>query len=300
MSKIKATGGVWSRAERHIYFCPSAPQTLMKSETKNALVAINELTTKAKEEDTLRLVERGSRVLIDSGVFWLANEHAKAHGISMDKALGLPPEEIDGFDALLERYKSVMSTIGERAWGYIEFDQGGAKVKRKTRAMLESIGLRPIPVYHPLVDGWDYFDEIASQYDRICLGNLVQADSEMRKRILSTVWQRRLDYPHLWIHALGLTPNEICNAYPMDSADSSTWLRLIRWASSHKASCALKPFSELHGNWSYDYDAPHEGDATIDKAFKLGAFDGELAAMCWRALVSDYTAADLPPNRAYK
>lgn len=300
MSKIKITGGVWSREERQIYFCPSAPSTLIKSETKNALVAINELHSRTREEEVLQLIDRGSRVLIDSGVFWLANEHAKAHGITMDQALALPPEKIDGFDALIERYKTVMSTIGEKAWGYIEFDQGGAKVKRRTRAMLEELGLRPIPVYHPLVDGWDYFDELASQYDRICLGNLVQADGETRKRILATVWQRRLDHPHLWIHALGLTPNEICNAYPMDSADSSTWLRLIRWASSHKGSCALKPFGELEGDWSYDYEDPHGDDASIAKAFKLGAYDGEMSARCWRALVADYKAAGMPPNKEYE
>ena len=63
--------------------------------------------------------------------------------------------------------------------------------------MLEQMGLRPIPVYHPFNDGWDYFDYLAERYDRICFGNVVQADRETRKRLVATAWERHRKYPHL-------------------------------------------------------------------------------------------------------
>ena len=59
----------------------------------------------------------------------------------------------------------------------VEVDQGGRENKIKTRARLEKMGLRPIPVYHPLNDGWDYFDYLAENYDRICMGNVVNAEA---------------------------------------------------------------------------------------------------------------------------
>ena len=59
----------------------------------------------------------------------------------------------------------------------------------------ESLGLKPIPVYHPLLDGWDYFDELAAQYDRICFGNIVQAPAATRIRLLHTLWERHRRYP---------------------------------------------------------------------------------------------------------
>jgi hypothetical protein len=177
----------------------------------------------------MRLRIPRSGLFIDSGVFALANGHAVEHEITMDEALSLAPTEIDGFDELYKRYCSIIETLGDLVWGYIEIDQGGRENKRKTRAKLEAQGFRPIPVYHPFNDGWEYFDELASDYDRICFGNIVQADQETRKRLLATAWERKRKYPHLWIHLLGLSPNERLNAYPIDCCDSSAWLMHVRW-----------------------------------------------------------------------
>jgi hypothetical protein len=52
--------------------------------------------------------------------------------------------------------------------------------------MLEQMGLRPIPVYHPFNDGWHYFDYLAERYDLVCFDNVVQADRETRKRLVAT------------------------------------------------------------------------------------------------------------------
>ena len=169
------------------------------------LCAVNEIGGDGAVDTLAGWAEAGNSVFIDSGVFSLTNEHARAHNMTMDQVLGLPPADIDGFDELFTKYVAIIKKLGDKVWGYIEIDQGGRDNKIKTRARLEALGFAPIPVYHPFVDGWDYFDELAQGYDRICFGNVVQADRDTRKRLLATAWERRRKYPHLWIHLLGLT-----------------------------------------------------------------------------------------------
>ena len=111
--------------------------------------------------------------------------------MTMDEVLSMAPEKLDGFDSLFDKYVRIIKEIGEESWGYIEIDQGGKDNKIKTRDRLHKLGFNPIPVYHPLVDGWDYFDYLAERYDRICLGNIVQAQNETRKRLLATMWERK-------------------------------------------------------------------------------------------------------------
>ena len=141
----------------------------------------------------------------------------------------MAPEEIDHFEWLYDIYVEVCTELGDQLWGYSELDQGGRENKVRTRHQLEGLGLKPIPVYHPLNDGWSYFDDLAQEYDRICYGNLVQANGYIRKRLLATAYERHIAYPDLFIHFLGLTPNELQMSLPFDSADSSAWTAPFRW-----------------------------------------------------------------------
>jgi hypothetical protein len=171
----------------------------------------------------------------------------------MDEALAAPPEQLDGFDALFDIYVRTVQEYEQDLWGYIELDQGGAVNKRKTRARLEKLGLRPIPVYHPLNDGWDYFDELCTQYDRICFGNVVQASQQTRRHLLATLWERRRRYPDVWVHVLGLTPSELVIAYPVSSADSSTFVGQLRYGATSARSYAMADaFGGFDSTFSYD------------------------------------------------
>lgn len=229
--EIKATGGNWSPQDWPIYFVASSPEYMerAKDDNNHMLFAVNEMKTDAGADLVEGYMDAGTRVLIDSGVFWLSTQHAKANDLSMDEALSLAPDRVDNFDWLFERYVELMRRFGDKSWGYIEIDQGGRENKIKTRRRLEGLGLRPIPVYHPFNDGWDYFDYLAERYDRICFGNVVQADAATRKRLLATAWERRRKYPHLWIHLLGLTPGAAFTSLPLTSCDSSTWISGPRW-----------------------------------------------------------------------
>jgi len=110
--------------------------------------------------------------------------------------------------------------------------------------------LRPIPVYHPFNDGWDYFDYLCEHYDRICFGNIVQADQRTRIRLLATAWERRRKYPGTWIHLLGYTHNQWINAFPLSSSDSSAWLDSVRW-DGHRPKAFGRSFDSLPKNFLY-------------------------------------------------
>ncbi len=242
---MKATGGVWDHNDRQRFFLVKNPtKPIFGSRILCVLIAINELKSDFGYNALDTLIDGGHSVFLDSGVYAMASEYARSHECAVYEALSLAPEEIDGFDDLYDHYVAMMSRFGERAWGYIEIDQGNQEDKRRTRARLEGIGLRPIPVYHALNDDWAYFDELAQQYDRICVGNIVDATPPLRVRILATLAERRRDHPNLWIHALGISPNPVLLSLPVDSSDTSSWLTGVRWG-RHLLRSAMEPLESL-------------------------------------------------------
>lgn len=240
---MKATsGGTFDHDQHGLYFIAGAPVAVADVPHRNVLVAVNEVNG-AKQRDYLdRMLDEGRRVLLDSGIFNLAMSHAKAHDLSMDTALTVPPEEVDGFPDLRDAYYDLATTYQDRLWGIVELDQGGAAVKPITRATIEKdTGIIPMPVYHPMLDGWDYYDTLAQQYDRLCFGNIVKASPPMRLRLVHTAYERARAYPHLFTHLLGLTPNENTLALAMrGSFDSSSWLKGVRWMPSWMGWSMLK------------------------------------------------------------
>jgi hypothetical protein len=237
----KTAGGRFDPDDRHRYFYAANPHSLVQSWIRlgrptgmRMLVAVNDLQGKASRDYLDTLIEGGCRILLDSGIFWLTNEHKRAHGITMDEALALPTSAIDGFEDLMALYLELTTAYGPDLWGYIELDLGGPDGKRATRRMLHDRGLSPIPVYHPLGDGPEYIHELAEGYDRVCFGNVVQANEQARKRLMATAWHLHRQYPDLWIHLLGYTPDQKLLAFPgaADSCDSSSWLTAMRWSAA--------------------------------------------------------------------
>jgi hypothetical protein len=277
---MKRTAGRWRAEAWPTYFVSANMETLRWAVPfcPHVLVAVNELLGPRRDAFTSELqewVDGGSSVLLDSGVYWLATQHAEAHRLTMDQALSTAPADVDGFDDLFSAYVSLAESIGERLWGYIEIDQGGRENKIKTRAKLEAMGLRPMPVYHPINDGWDYFDELAANYDRICFGNIVNADQATRLRLIATAWERRRKFPHLWIHLLGMTPSHVTNAYPMNSCDSSTWIMAVRWGPPH-TTVAMTNRDTLGLGFCYEQSAHRDDEAGHRKARALCGYEAEI------------------------
>lgn len=287
-----ATTGVWDPTDREWQFLAGSPSHIPAAITvhKTLLVAVNEIIDRdgRPKDDVVEwvdsIIDSGGHVLIDSGIFWMTNAHMRAHDMTMDQALALPPDQIDGFDWLWKAYLTTFDRYSDRAWGWIELDQGGAVNKRITRAKLNDLGIFPMPVYHPLNDGWDYFDELASTHDRLAYGNIVQAHSGIRKRLLYTLAERHREYPDLFVHILGLTVNEWMNALPIDSCDSSTWLRAIRWFGV-KVDCAAGQWMwRVPRSMRYVRGAGEDADVMNGafRAAQLGAVTSHFAEMNWQ------------------
>lgn len=284
MSVKRTGGGTFEPKEKGVYFIASSAGRLQYGSEAHdhLLIAVNEITGPADYTHLQYWLNQGKKIFLDSGVFNLATTYARKHGLSMDEALSTPPERMEGFDRLFEKYVSIVRQFEGQLWGYIEIDQGGRENKIKTRARLEALGLRPVPVYHPLNDGWDYFDELAQQYDRICFGNIVQADAPTRQRLLATMWQRHCRYPHLWIHILGLTPNAVMNAYPSNSADSSSWLVGLRWAAAMRERAMGASAGTFPLHFRYKYGSDPDSETGNNKAVKLAGYWAAMIGRNWR------------------
>lgn len=259
-------GGTFNPANRHIYFgAGNGDAAYTASFPPNTLVALSDLMTNTRELDERLAV--GQNIMLDSGIFTLTMEHRRNTGITMDEALSLAPDEIPGFDKLFTRYLEVVKKYEDRLWGYVELDQGGMTNKIKTRERLEAHGLRPMPVYHPFNDGWDYFDQLAGDYDRICCGNIVWAAPSLRSKIAATIWERHRDHPDLWIHGLGYSPNEVLHSYPFDSVDSTTWFSPVRWGLVRKQiTVDIEPFADLTDDYLYIRGIPGHRENAISMA----------------------------------
>lgn len=78
----------------------------------------------------------------------------------------------------------------------------------------------------------------------------MQASKFVRLRLVHSLWERHRKYPDLWVHMLGMTPSQLLNAFPYDSADSSTWLNVVRWG-GYSERAMLKAFSDLPRDFQY-------------------------------------------------
>lgn len=305
----RTSGGRYDPEDWHVYFIATgATQLLRLFEPpveprlgEYILCAVNELDSKAERAAFRQMIDHGARILLDSGIFNLANTHAKRHGLTHDDALGLAPDEIDGFDHLWDLYCSIVTEYKDDLWGVIELDQGGATNKRVTRARLESEipDFIPIPVYHPANDGWDYFDEVASQYDRICCGNVVQASVPERDRLTMTFWERAGRYPYLWVHLLGYTPTGMTSGVPpQGSCDSSSWLTSTRWLSADKLRAALHPWTRLTTDDRFTYKRGEDWDAPkgYREGMLLNAYRSRMTHRMWRDIMDEREKAGLRPD----
>lgn len=195
----------------------------------NFLFAMNYLDNSGFEYIE-KISPMGKNVLIDSGIFNLASDYSRKHGIPIREAFTKDPEKIDGFNDLFDKYVETIRVYGKYLWGYIELDIGGQQSKIRIRRQLENLGLRPIPVYHPLADEDNYFENLCDKYDRIAVGNIVDSSGYFKKKIIWNIDKRRKKYPDLWIHFLGMSLNTNCFPFKIDSCDSSEPSLPVRFA----------------------------------------------------------------------
>ena len=219
---------------------------------ERTLIALNKLRAEHGLRKLITLLDAGYDVLLDSGAFSLASAYMRKHQVSLDVAFSRPPREHDGFDDLFGFYFEILDRFHDRLWGYIEMDMGSTEDKKLLRAEMEKVGYNPIPVFHPGSDSWDYFHELAAQYDRICFGLFSKASRMERVQMLSALAEVRKQYPDLWIHLLGYTPNELLFSYPaIQSSDSSSWISAVSYG-EFNATALGASFSRLGDDFRYE------------------------------------------------
>lgn len=300
------TTGRFDATEEYSFFIATGPSQHEEISTRlpqtlqmpypYLLVAVNDMKGD-KEEDFIDRVLDESNVLLDSGIFNLTMKHARAHDMTMDEALILTPDEVDGFGALYDRYCHLASRFNDRLWGVIELDLGGPLVKPETRRrIVADTGITPIPVIHPRSDGWAYYDQHASTYDRVCVGNLVNASPSDRVMLLHALEERaRRLHPNTWHHLLGVTPSALTYALPIrGSSDSSTWSGSVRWMQGWRS----ETMGWKVGHFSKDYwylakkyiPEGEEGESNFYEALAMAMVSAHAAMMGVRDARREYAA----------
>ena len=199
---------------------------------KSYLVAVNHISEgkKGNDEIELLLTIPDVRVFLDSGIFTLCADYARKNGLQLEEVFGYQPEQVDGYEKLKSRYIDLIRKYGDRLWGYVELDMGGTETKIRVRSELEAIGIRPIPVFHPMHDSWDYYERLLREYDRICIGNIVNASPKTRSLVLTECARRKKAInSNCFIHILGSSANGLITSLQFESCDSSSWNSRLRF-----------------------------------------------------------------------
>lgn len=301
MTRIKTGGGLFDPAEEHAYFLAASADRIHHSSDhfNHLLIAVNSLSSDKDHERLDGWIAKGKKVFLDSGVFNLTTTHANKRGLTMDTVLKLPPQEVDGFEDLMLKYKKLLQRLEKKLWGYVEIDIGGRDNKIKTRTALEAEGFHPIPVYHPLLDGWDYFDELCQRYDRICFGNMVFSSRDICRKLISTLWERKRRYPDVWVHLLGFTPNELLYAMPVNSGDSSQWLSMLAWGHGEDRAMG-QPFAKLDRDLLYNEKSDPASPTGHIKSAQMCAVNSYFALQNWKGYLKSCKQAGIDVYATYE
>lgn len=234
MSERKKTSGNFSAQDKGLYFL-AADFTFFKWDAyPNVLIPIDVIRD-SDIEALERMHSKGIRVMIDSGVYSFVTRLARSEHMTFADVLKIPVTKLDGFDLLVSNYLMMAHKIIRYVWGIVEIDLGGEVGKVETRKRIEDSGIVPMPVYHCFVDSLEYGAGLMESYDRICVGNIVDASRAERLRILEKL--RRVKPDECFAHLLGYSIDPVQWAYGFDSCDTSTWLSNVRWAQLKDRAC---------------------------------------------------------------
>ena len=155
----------------------------------------------------------GKTFFLDSGAF-------SAHSVGREV-------DIDKYADFLHRYGSQMDYYANLDAIPKTSAEQAAKDTLAHQTILESYGLKPIPVFHK-GEPWSFLEQYIERYPYLCLGGLVSDSDISNEQFFDYVWSRYLTKPDgspkVKVHAFGMTSLELMLKYPWYSVDSSTWL----------------------------------------------------------------------------
>lgn len=163
-----------------------------------------------KKQDLDALVDRmpiKPMIFADCGAY-----SAFSQGVTID---------IKDYGAWIKRWSHLITT-------YVNLDViRDPKATSQNQAILERMGLEPIPVFHTGTD-FKHLDRLMKRYPYIALGGMVGAERQVTLRWAATCHKRAQDHGVVF-HGFGQTSMENIMSIPWYSVDSSSWAGGFMW-----------------------------------------------------------------------
>lgn len=159
--------------------------------------------------------------------------------------------DIDEYIAFIKKYKKYIDV-------YANLDViGDAVGTYENQKYMESKGLNPIPVFHPLFEPVSWLEKyINKKYDYIAMGGMAGGSVTVKQILpmLDMVFKEYLcdknGMPKMKVHGFGLTSHRLMLRYPWYSVDSTSWVMTGRMGS------VFIPVFILKKNASPSHDLP--------------------------------------------
>ena len=237
-SNKKVTGGGKADTPGKLVFNATFTYLADMGLQNNYLYSYYELDSPKDFEYLEHSIRREDRILIDSGTHGIYMKMAREGTFSIlsaDRRIDINSPELTKY---FDEYCRFLHKYEGKLWGYVELDIGNTEQKTLLRERMESRGLVPIPVVHPVGDDSAYLHYLLQNYDRVAFGNVAMEADIVRRTILDLANVAKLKYPDVWIHILGLGVHYYLLAYPLfDSIDTTLSSALIRFGRLGEGGC---------------------------------------------------------------
>lgn len=190
----------------------SFPKEIAEANVKNVLNSFFDLKDNKDIEGFLKKKYPTVKdIFLDSGGFV-----ARMHGKSIS---------IEDYGQFLLKYKHLFFT-------YANLDLTETKDTLANQQYLESMGLRPMPVYHMneyMEGNRELLDQYIKDYDYIALGGYAKVNAKREDffKFLNYCFSKTRDKTR--VHGFGMTATKLLERYPFFSVDSTSWQSSSRY-----------------------------------------------------------------------
>lgn len=204
-------------------------------------------TERAEEAYNVNMDREDVHIMMDSSAYSFHNWLNKQSGRLTSKKRGILNKE-QLREQVVAQYVDFCKKDGAQWDFYANFDF----VKHcptifAMQERLESMGIKPTPVYHGDM-GLDWLKKYIDRgHKRICIGTTAQRASNWsdQRRYLDSVFEI-ISKTKIQTHAFGVTNLSLTFGYPWTSVDSSSWARASMYGSIYVADPVRGSINTLH------------------------------------------------------
>lgn len=187
----------------------SFPELIKELKIKNILLSYFYLRDKKNPFD--KFYKLGiEKIFLDSGGFT-----ARSRGVNI----------------FVKDYGEFLKKYGNQVFCYANLDEKDSTKTLENQKYLESIGLKPLPVFHydEFKENKNLFFDYLKKYDYIAIGGMAGSYVSFKKLkpFLDFVFSYTRDKTK--VHGFGISARRILIRYPFYSVDSTSWLQSCRY-----------------------------------------------------------------------